>query len=97
MRDQLGMDGTDSGAGVLGRGSQLYTRNFSGGNPRLCWEFLPSRIVHTTLSDPITYKLSALLLITATAANWVVRCEATQFAVAATNHSSLSSDETEMR
>jgi len=25
--------------------------------------------------------------------NWVVRCETTQFAVAATNHSELSSDE----
>ena len=36
---------------------------------------------------------SSALWLVAAMENWVVRCKATQFAVAATNHSALGSDE----
>jgi len=58
-------------------------------------KFILSRLISDFISTDLISVLceqSALRFVAATV-NWVVRCEATQFAAAATNHGALGSDE----
>jgi len=60
---------------------------------RRCVKDRSCSLFHLILNDLISSGLTVALRLVTAMVNWDVRCQATQFAVTATNHSALSSDE----